>query len=113
MKYFNDDDVQKVIKYTEFLPDNTSWKIRLKYILNGWDSFRMCPICHKIINDDWASEYKDLRITCSRKCSGKLVHSVSKNKIIKTNNEKYGTDYPFQSKVIQNKIKNTVHEKYY
>jgi hypothetical protein len=67
-----------------------------------------CDICGKEKEISYQKYNKNISkyniYTCSEKCA--------QFKNVKTNNEKYGTDYPAQSEIVKNKTKNTNNIRY-
>ena len=103
--------IEEIFKETSFLKEDQSLKIRLWYILNGENEKRKCPLCGSIINDD--SKY-DFSVFCSVNCRAKFISTniTVKNKRKQTCKKRYGGESPFHSSTVQQKVKDSVFEKY-
>lgn len=68
----------------------------------------ICPVCGKPTK--WKGGLHGYARTCSISCGQK--HTDTRNKMSKTNIEKYGASNPYGSKIIREKIKKTNIERY-
>lgn len=72
-----------------------------------------CEVCGKIFEVFPASTRSKVSRTCSSKCNGKLVNTpFSDSKRKESSVKNWGTEFPFQSKVVKEKIAKSNIEKY-
>lgn len=96
---------------TNFLPKKSHYKERLKYYFENKTDRVRCLYCNEFVKYHSASSFKhDIPLFCSHLCS--TSSNYRKEKIIKTNIERYGVSNPFQSEEIKEKIKHTNLKKY-
>ena len=88
---------------TNFIDNNFSFKQKLYNYVYNINIISKCPVCNNEVK--WNNSNNKYSIYCSNLCINKDINI--KNKIKKTNNNKYGSDYIFQRKDIKDKIKVT------
>ena len=111
-----------VMQCTKNFLDNTySFNMRLYWVLNKFQDFPKCKVCHKPIV---FKNHKCFRLKlsnknqiidvwpkhCSTKCAQNNISTREKYK--QTSIKKYGTNFPWQSKLVIEKIENTIEQKY-
>lgn len=114
LKKKNERIYEKIYNLTSFLNEDISLPIRLIFIDTGFDHFPKCKTCHKehsrIIQRKYISKY------CSKKCmygdkdylswrESRTNRSSQKEKMIKTNMERYGVEYQSQREINRKKLK--------
>ena len=98
----------KIINYSINI-NLTSFTQKYYNYINNIDVIPKCPECGKECNFTGRiiSGYYEF---CSTKCARNSRYV--KNKIVNTNQKKYGTKHPVQSKIVKDKIKKTNLERY-
>jgi hypothetical protein len=100
----NDYATYTIIEYTNFLPSGFNIKERLYYILYNVTNINTCQTCNNII--PLLNINGVIKQFCNSKCVSTNKLLIDKKK--KLNQQKYGTDYYFQSPIGKENIKNTM-----
>lgn len=107
---FNDKYLD-ILNHTSFLNNsNPTFPQRIWHIINNQIDFYKCqnPNCKNVTN--FLTFTKGYIRTCSKSCAQLDLQTI--DKIKKTNNQKYGTDYGLGNKDIISKRNKTVKDKY-
>ena len=96
------DEINEIIKLTDFTPKDTPIKIRVKFLLDGITKYPKCKICDGPVRP----HFKGLTLldTCSKECD--YLHRVSATK--KSNLESYGVESTNQLDSIRLKQKESM-----
>lgn len=93
----NSVDVSKINELTNFSPVDTPLKIRIKFIIDGVDTYPKCKVCGEPVRP----HFKNLHLleTCSKECDYKIRVNMTKESNLKT----YGVESTNQVDSIKEK----------
>lgn len=109
-QYLTEKEIDLLIEYTKFLPEEVSMSERQCYLLNDYMEMKICPVCGK--RAKYLSNHHRIGIFCSTKC----MRSEQGEKIIGKNKStgflKVKTEYPEKYKRSIKKRQITIYNKY-
>lgn len=110
-KNLTDDIEKEIMNYTSYFDytGTNHFSLRCFFILDGKTELPRCKECKNHYTITTKKQYEEQNF-CSRKCSN--INLEIKEKIIKSNIEKYGVEYATQKKETIEKQKKTNLEKY-
>jgi hypothetical protein len=102
VKILTTEQINKIIKLTNFCPENTEIQIRIKMILKDILEYPKCVICSNPVR----KHNKEFRLlsTCSKECDYKLRTKLTKDSNLKN----YGVESTNVLTKVKNRIKKTM-----